>query len=42
VSLAGTDPPPPTTFRQPYDGPSGSGQQYGQWVFIDVTAVTAQ
>jgi hypothetical protein len=42
VSLAGTNPPPPTTFRQPYDGPTGNGQQYGQWVFIDVTAVTAQ
>ncbi len=42
VSLAGANQPAPSTFHQPYDGPSGNGQQYGQWVFIDVTAVTAQ
>jgi hypothetical protein len=42
VSLAGTSPAAPSTFHQPYDGPSGNGQQYGQWVFIDVTAVTPQ
>lgn len=42
VSLTGADPQPPSSFHQPYDGPSGNGEQYGQWVFIDVTAVTAQ
>jgi hypothetical protein len=38
VSLAGAMPQPPASFVQPYT--SGSGEQYGQWVFIDVTAVT--
>ena len=37
VPLTGAMPQPPASFTQPYT--SGSGEQYGQWVFIDVTSV---
>jgi hypothetical protein len=36
VDLAGTSPPPPTSFMQPYQAPVGS---YGQWVYFDITTV---
>jgi len=38
VSLAGAMPAAPASFMQPYQAPTGS---YGQWVFFDVTDVTA-
>jgi hypothetical protein len=37
VSLAGTTPPAPTDFSQPFQQPTGF---YGQWVYFDVTNVT--
>ena len=39
VSLAGADPAAPSDFMQPFQQPAGA---YGQWVFFDVTEVTAQ
>ncbi len=39
VSTAGTMPQPPASFVQPYQAPVGS---YAQWVYFDVTSVTAQ
>ncbi|MFL5304104.1 MAG: hypothetical protein ACJ8F1_02775 [Polyangia bacterium] len=39
VPLTGTTPAAPTTFMQPYT--SGTGSQFGQWVYIDVTALAA-
>jgi hypothetical protein len=38
VPLTGAMPPPPATFKQPYQMPNG---QFGQWVFIDVLSVSA-
>ena len=38
VSLAGVTPAAPTSFTQPFQMPTGA---YGQWVFFDVTSVTA-
>ena len=38
VSLAGVTPAAPTSFTQPFQMPTGA---YGQWVYFDVTSVTA-
>jgi hypothetical protein len=38
VPLTGAMPPPPATFSQPFQAPTG---QFGQWVFIDVLSVSA-
>jgi hypothetical protein len=38
VSLAGVTPAAPTSFTQPFQMPTGA---YGQWVYFDVTGVTA-
>lgn len=38
VSLTGVTPAAPSSFMQPYQMPTG---RYGQWVFFDVTNVTA-
>jgi hypothetical protein len=38
LTLTGSDPPPPTSFTQPFVG-SAPGGATGQWVFIDVLSV---
>jgi hypothetical protein len=38
LDLSGTNPPPPVSFQQPYLG-TATGDEYGQWLFIDVLAV---
>jgi hypothetical protein len=38
VPLTGATPAPPASFMQPYQMPTG---QYGQWLFVDVLAVSA-
>ena len=41
IDVSATDPKPPASFTQPFVGGAAAGA-YGQWVFIDVTAVVAK